>query len=385
MTTFDPDGAATHDGIYGLPHGIDEARVVVVPVPFDATTSYRDGTRNGPAAVLEASRQVDLHDMDFGDPWRAGIAMLPLAGKLPRDVARLNRRARPHAEKVLAVGGRVEGRPQLVRALDLANDACGELNAMVHAEVAAILQRGQIPLLLGGDHATPFGAIQACAELHPGLGILHVDAHADLRDAYEGFTWSHASIMNNVVTRIPSLDVLVQVGLRDLGGAEHAMIRERRGKGTPRRVRPAGARIAAFFDAELQGAKHRGRSWVSLCRRIVGELPRRVYVSVDVDGLDPRYCPDTGTPVPGGLDFAELVTLLRTLVASGRRIVGGDLNEVAPSPRSKPADWGADWNANVGARLLYKLAGAILASQATRRRASGGRGPGASATAPSPG
>jgi agmatinase len=211
--------------------------------------------------------------------------------------------------------------------------------------------------VLGGDHSTPFGAIRAYGGHHPGLGILHIDAHADLRDAYEGFTWSHASIMNNVVRRIGSkggIATLVQVGIRDLGEREHRMIMEPRPRGE--------SAITTYFDATAKARLHAGETWAAICDEIVGRLPKKVYISFDIDGLDPVLCPDTGTPVPGGLSFNELLELLRALGRNGRRIVGFDLNEVAPSPRTPRPEWGGDWNANVGARALYKMIGAAALS-----------------------
>jgi agmatinase len=196
-----------------------------------------------------------------------------------------------------------------------------------------------------GDHAVPFGAIAAHAARHPAMGILHVDAHADLRHAYGGFTWSHASIMDNVVRRIPEVP-LVQVGVRDFCEEELDAIRA------------AGPRIRTFFDRELRTERLRGTSFATQVDRIVACLPEEVYVSFDIDGLDPKLCPHTGTPVPGGLDFAQACYLLAAVVASARRIVGFDLVEVAPGPD------GDEWDGNVGARLLYKLIGWALRSRA---------------------
>ena len=173
-----------------------------------------------------------------------------------------------------------------------------------------------------------------------------MDAHADLREAYEGFRYSHASIMNNVVREVPGLQRLVQVGVRDYCDEEDQLVRD-----NP-------ALLRTFFDADLKREQLDGEPWSRLCGRVVAELPQEVYVSFDVDGLDPSLCPHTGTPVAGGLSFAEATALLRRLVESGRRIVGFDLNEVAPDPEGR-----SEWDANVGARLLYKLIGFALLSQ----------------------
>ena len=224
-----------------------------------------------------------------------------------------------------------------------------KVDAWVRAEVERWLDAGKLVGLVGGDHSSPFGAIEAVARRHPGLGVLHVDAHADLRAAYEGFTGSHASIMYNVVERIPEVGRLVQVGLRDVSEGEHAYMTK------------AGERIAAHFDSALRGRLLRGESWAAVCDDVVAGLPRDVYVSFDIDGLDPTLCPHTGTPVPGGLSFQEACYLFGAVVRSGRRIVGFDLNEVAPGPD------GDEWDANVGMRVLYKLIGWALLSQGDPR------------------
>jgi agmatinase len=347
---FDPSAAAAPgSGIFGLPFSLDEARVAVLPVPFDATTSYAKGAANGPDAILAASRQVDLFDVETGRPYEQGIAMVDLGRDAERALRRMNREATRLAAPVLAAGGAGASRALAARARRV-NALCEKLNAFTRERAADLLRRGKLVALVGGDHATPFGSIDAHAEAHPGMGVLHVDAHADLREAFEGFTWSHASIMYNVATRIPGIARIVQVGIRDLSEDERDF------------AAASGGRVQTFHDADLARERLGGESWAAQCRRIVERLPREVYVSFDIDGLDPALCPHTGTPVPGGLSFHEATLLLRTVVESGRRIVGADLNEVSPGPD------GDEWDANVGARLLYKMIGWMLASQRPKAR-----------------
>ncbi len=342
MPPFDPDAPARPgSGIFGLPHTPEEAAVVVIPVPWDATTSYRAGAARGPAAIRGASSQVDLFDPETGHPYRAGIAMLDEI----EDIVDWNAAARQLAEPVIAAGGEVGEDAALASALAQVNALGERLNERVRAEATRWLAAGKLVALVGGDHAAPYGSIEAVAERHPGLGILHLDAHADLRHAYEGFTWSHASIMYNVMTRLPMVSRLVQFGIRDLGGVEADMARASNG------------RIVTFFEPELAARRFEGETWGAQAGRIVDELPRDVYLSWDIDGLDPAYCPHTGTPVPGGLSFAQAAFMLRKVVESGRRIVGLDLNEVAPGPE------GDEWDGNVGARLLYKMIGWALRSR----------------------
>jgi agmatinase len=339
--TFDPSAAAQPgSGVFGLPHSEAEAGVVLVPVPFEATTSYGGGTSRGPEAILEASRQVDLFDVDTGRPYQAGIHMLDL----PAEIADLDRAARAAAAPVIAAGGLTPGRADLARAVAEVDRACERVNAWVEERVAGLLARGKRVGLVGGDHSTALGALAAHARRHPGMGVLHVDAHADLRVAYEGFTYSHASILYNAAERLPEIARIVQVGLRDLSEEEHAY------------AAASSGRVVQHHDAALSRARFEGETFAAQARRVVEPLPRDVYVSFDVDGLDPTLCPHTGTPVPGGLSFQQASYLLGAIVASGRRIVGFDLVEVAPAPDD------GDWDANVGARLLYKLVGWMLAS-----------------------
>jgi len=342
VTKFDPNAAATGGGIFGLPHSPANARVVLVPVPFEATTSYGGGTSNGPRAILQASRQVDLFDLETGKPYEQGIAMLEESP----DVRAWDLGARTAAAHVIAAGG-THGDPALLGAAATVDAHTEKMNAWVRATVELFLERGKIVGTIGGDHSVSFGAIEAHARCWPGLGILHVDAHADLRRAYEGFAWSHASIMDNVVERIPQMARLVQVGIRDLCEEEHE------------RIASSGGRIRTFFDSELAEARFAGETWGQQTLRILETLPQDVYVSFDIDGLDPTLCPHTGTKVPGGLSFQMATGLLAAVVRSGRRIVGFDLTEVVP------AGDGTEWDENVAARLLYKLIGWCLRSRPT--------------------
>ncbi|MBL8914799.1 MAG: arginase family protein, partial [Archangium sp.] len=191
MPAFDPNAASQPDsGVFGLPYTPDEARVVLIPVPFEATTSYGGGTVDGPNAILEASKQVDLFDLDTGRPYEKGIAMLDEPG----DVRAWNDEAKKLAVPIIESAGE-----DAAGSLPRINELSQKMNEWVYATTRHWLGKGKIAAVVGGDHSTPFGCIKAYAEKYPELGILHLDAHADLRDAYEGFTWSHASIMFNVI------------------------------------------------------------------------------------------------------------------------------------------------------------------------------------------
>lgn len=200
--------------------------------------------------------------------------------------------------------------------------------------------------LLGGDHSTPLGFIRALSEQYNRFGILQIDAHADLRKAYEGFTYSHASIMHNAL-KLPAVGRLVQVGIRDYCDEELEVMK--RGMG----------RIVTHYDQDLKEQLYEGKSWAAICEKIIADLPKEVYISFDIDGLNPKLCPNTGTPVAGGLEFEQAIYLVKKLVKSGRKIIGFDLNEIAPGSD--------DWDANVGARLLFQLCNWMAVSQGRLR------------------
>ena len=217
------------------------------------------------------------------------------------------------------------------------------MNENIRAQARAWLAQGKLVGLVGGDHSTPYGLVQALGERGEGFGILHIDAHCDLRRAYEGFEYSHASIMYNVLRDVPQAERIVEVGVRDYCDAEAELAR-------------SSERIRMFDDTQLSAAAFEGETWGATCRRIVAELPERVYVSFDIDGLSVEYCPHTGTPVAGGLTFNQAVYLLHETVRSGRRIIGFDVVEVVLRP-------GSSIDASTGARILYKLCGLTLKSE----------------------
>ncbi len=324
---FDPNAVAFGEGIYGLPFTTKTAQQVIIPIPWEATVSYRQGTAKGPQAILRASRQVDLFDPDVPDAWKLGLAI----DEMPADLLALNDQTRKDVEIHLSNLESGSSQPEL---LDRINAKCKIMNAFVRERAKHFLEQGKLVYAIGGDHSTPLGLIQELAERSE-FGILHFDAHADLRNAYEGFEFSHASIMFNVM-KLPNVIKLVQVGIRDYCEDEVALVHESDG------------RIVMFTDRELKARQFDGDSWRTICRSIVQKLPEQVYVSFDVDGLDPKLCPNTGTPVPGGLEFEQSIFLIREVVSSGRKIIGFDLNEVAPGED--------EWDACVGARIFYRIA-----------------------------
>jgi agmatinase len=325
------------DGVFGLGDSVETAATVIVPVPWEATTSYGRGTAAGPAAVLAASVQVDLFDLELGEPWRAGVAMLDVDPEL----ARRSLQASRLANEVIEAFRHGDPLPPGHAALERVNAESAWLDQHLLGAVGYWLDRGKRVGVLGGDHSVAFASIAAHAERHPAMGVLQFDAHADLRVAYQGFVGSHASVMHRVIDELPGVATLVSVGVRDLSADEH------------RAAQASNGRIVPFYDEVIAGRLAEGEPFGAIARDIAEALPASVYVSFDIDGLDPALCPHTGTPVPGGLSFQQAQAVLRALVKSGRRIVGFDLCEVGPE----------EWDANVGARLLYKLIGFSLLSR----------------------
>ncbi|MGH9332624.1 MAG: agmatinase family protein [Vicinamibacteria bacterium] len=328
LDDFDASATGVSGTLWGLPFDVESATLVVLPVPWEVTVSYGGGASSGPRAILEASTQVDLYDSDHPDAWKKGIAMAPIPEDLERQGEILRTEAAKAIEAVHA-GGAED--PETLR--------------RINEEAAGLLERGKLVAVLGGDHSAPLGLMQALAERAGTYGILHIDAHSDLREGYEGFVHSHASIMHNAL-RIEAVSRLVQVGIRDYSGEEVEAIRSSSG------------RVKLFDYRGLERRRFAGLSWASLVKEIVDELPEKVYVSFDIDGLDPALCPGTGTPVPGGLQFEEALYLVERVRASGRRIIGFDLCEVSPG---RGAEGAGEWDANVGARVLYRLCCTALA------------------------
>lgn len=273
------------------------SRVHVLPVPLEETVSYGGGTRRGPQAIIEASKQVELFDRRFGgEPALVyGIHTLPPVPVEP-----------------------------------------GPLEAILdrlQAAAAQIRRAGKLPVVLGGEHTVTIGAIralhaEAAADAAP-LTVVQVDAHADLRDAYGGSPYSHACVMRRICEETAC--ALVQVGIRSLCAEEHAFIR-----GHPERIR-------TFFADEIH-ADARGAWLGELAVRLAG---RRVYLTIDVDGLDPSVVPATGTPEPGGLSWAQALALLDAVAGAAAEVAGIDCVELAPRPGMHAADFAA-------AKLLYR-------------------------------
>lgn len=339
IENFDPNGVGQFNGqLYGLPFNYEESAVIIIPVPWEVTVSYSPGTAKAPEAILAASPQLDFYDPYIKNAWQQGIYLLPVSEHWAAQNETYRQQAAAYIH-FLENGGSINTNPSMANLLAEINKQCANLTAFVEQQATKIIADGKIPAVLGGDHSSPLGLLRALAAKHTDFGILQIDAHADLRNAYEGFTYSHASIMHNVLT-LPSVTKLIGVGIRDICQDEVDVIEQSNG------------RVIAYYDWHIKEVTQiaQTQTWAALCAEIVAQLPQKVYVSFDIDGLDPKLCPHTGTPVPGGLQWAAVMYLLRQVVQSGRQIIGFDLCEVSPS-----ADGHDEWDANVGARVLFQL------------------------------
>ena len=344
IRNYNPDSVGTHNGnLYGLPFTPEESEIIIVPVPWEATVSYRGGTSEGPQAILDASPQLDLFDAELVNAWQLGISMLPIPHLWTEANAICRKKARVCIE-ILESGG--DPNSEAVKLLSrYVNDTCRNLHEWVEKTCSEHLDEGKIVGVLGGEHSVALGNIRATAQKYPSFGILQIDAHADLRENYEGFEFSHASIIFNTLN-IPQVEKIVQVGIRDFCRSEADL------------VQSSNERIILHEDRNLKKQLFEGLSWKTICEQIIAPLPTEVYITFDIDGLIPALCPHTGTPVPGGLTYEEAFFLIEMVVQSGRKIIGFDLCEVS---LGESAD--DDWDAMVGARVLYRLANLTAQSQ----------------------
>lgn len=342
LSNYDPNSVGNpNNNIFGLPTSEDDSALVIFPVPWEVTVSYGAGTARAPEAILKASLQVDLYDPEMPDAWQQGFFMRSPDKKILMKSDYLRKEAELYIDYI-SRGEEVSANNFMCKTLKEVNEGSNYLNNWVYEQTKALLDKGKLVGLLGGDHSTPLGYFKAIGEKFGDFGILQIDAHCDLRESYEGFTYSHASVMYNALKEVPQLQRLVQVGIRDYSGGEWDYIKN------------SNYKVITFFDRDLRHRQYEGETWRQVAEDIVSKLPQQVYISFDIDGLDPKLCPHTGTPVQGGLETEQVFYLFKKLVESGRRIIGFDLNEVGTSE--------TDWDANVGARVLFKLCN-LLVSQ----------------------
>lgn len=342
LSTFDPNSAGNpNNNVFGLPFAQEDARLVILPIPWEVTVSFGSGTARSAEQIMAASLQVDLFDPAYPESWKEGFYMIEPDKKILLKSDYLRKEAELYIDYI-SKGDIVENNQFMCRTLKEVNEGSHFLNNWVYQQSKAQLEKGKLLCVLGGDHSTPLGYMKAIAEKYGDFGIIQIDAHCDLRVAYEGFVYSHASIMYNALREIPQLKKLVQLGIRDYSLGEHEFIRAN------------SERIRTYFDQEIRVRQYEGETFRQIVDEVVAQLPNQVYISFDIDGLDPKLCPNTGTPVQGGFETEQVFYLFDKIAKAGKKIIGFDLSEVSTSENA--------WDANVGARVLFKLCNLMVAS-----------------------
>lgn len=342
LSTFDPNGAGNpNNNLFGLPFSEDDARLVILPVPWEVTVSFGSGTARSAEQIMAASLQVDIFDPAYPEVWKEGFYMKEPDKKILLKSDYLRKEAELYIDYI-SKGDILESNQFMCRTLKEVNEGGYYLNNWVYQQAKAVLDNGQLMALLGGDHSTPLGYMKAIAEKHGDFAVVQIDAHCDLREEYEGFTYSHASIMYNMLKEVPQVKKLVQLGVRDYSLGEHDFIKQ------------SGGRVRTYFDQELRVRQYEGETFRQIVDEVIAGLPDKVYLSFDIDGLDPKLCPNTGTPVQGGFETEQVFYLFDKMVKAGKRIIGFDLSEVSTSENG--------WDANVGARVLFRLCNLFVAS-----------------------
>jgi len=342
LSDFDPNSVGNpNNGIFGLPFTEEDAKLIILPVPWEVSVSYKAGTARAAEHICKASLQVDLIDDDTEDGWKQGIFMRDVDKNILLKSDYLRKEAELYINYITE-GQVVEDSKFMCKVAREINEGGQFLNQWVYEQTKDLLDSGKLVGLLGGDHSSPLGFYKAIGEKHGSFGILQIDAHCDLRESYENFKYSHASIMYNALAEIPELIKLVQIGTRDYSLSELDYIKN------------SNNRVITYFDRDIKERGYEGETWQKITDDIIAQLPQKVYLSFDIDGLDPKLCPNTGTPVQGGFETQQVYYLLRKILQSGRQLIGFDLNEVGVSTN--------EWDENVGARILFKLCNLLIAS-----------------------
>ena len=312
--------------IFGQTTSYQDAQIILLGVPWEVTASYTGGAAHGPRWIQQASSQLD-----FFDP--------QLQSNVSEKGIYLKHLSFPEQDHLRELVSRNQN---ISEHLEMINNQCSQMVEEVRKNTQQILDDQKVFGLIGGDHSVSEGALLEIGHRYKGdFGLLHFDAHADMRKSYQGLKHSHASVMYNVLKQPNAPKTFVQVGIRDLCEEEFQRISDHK-------------HIHCFFDHIIHQKLFEGKTWKSITRSILKKLPQRVYVSLDVDALSWSYAPHTGTPVPGGLSYNQLTFLLEQLKMEGKEIIGFDVVEVA-KPSSTTTS--SEWDGNVGARLVYKLCG----------------------------
>ena len=311
------------------------ADLVLISAPWSATVSYGGGTDKGPELIRTASHQLDFFNPLFQCSYNEKIHF----EKNDSIIESLNSQVLNWMKK-----SKEKKSPQFYENI---NQASQSVLDWLYEKSSHIFRQNKIPALAGGEHSVSEGIVSFIGDKFKGdFGILHIDAHADLRTAYQGFKHSHASVMRNILNLKQAPKKLIQVAVRDFCESEYKQIKEDK-------------RIHCYFDEEISSRIFEGEKWAVICKEIIARLPQQVYVSLDVDGLSWNYAPGTGAPVPGGLSFNQVLYLLAEIKIQKKKLISFDVVETSAGGENLAL---AKWNGNVSARLIYYLSGLALHS-----------------------
>jgi agmatinase len=330
IKNFDPEGTRLPSKLFGLPFTTETAEIVVIPVPWDVTSSVKSGTSMGPSAVLSASLQVELFMDRIEDAWQMGIAMLPI----DQGWHDKNNEARLFTDEYFYFlrGGEVRLSEKEIGIIIKNINALSEnINDWVFQKSDELIKSGQIPVVLGGDHSAPFGLMKAIGKKHESFGVLQIGSRANLVSDYQKFIYSHASIMYNLL-KLEQVTKLVQLGISDYGPEESKIMNN-------------DDRITTYFDYQLSRESFEGVTWNQQTDRIIETLPEKIYISLDINSLALQFSSSTDTP--SWLTYHHLIYLFDKLAEAGKQIVGFDICEVSGHQ--------GRWHAIIGARMLYYL------------------------------
>ncbi len=299
--------------IFGLPVSFEESALILLGVPWDLTCSFRTGTAEAPTKIFDLSFQIDLYNKDFPDVWKKGIFF---EDSLMHNISRINREYKPLVEKYRQK--LYKGEKSLSLAAQI-NSSIFAVFEEIQSKIKTILSGKKCLGVLGGEHGITYNPVKMLGEIYSGFSVIQIDAHADLRESYEGLEFSHASVMYNILRDVPAVKRIVNLGVRDYSHCEAERIRN-------------DERIYAPDFFAVRERQFQGTSWEKITEEFIAEIPtEKIYITLDMDGLDVPYCTGTGTPVPGGLSFAETKFFLKKLVEAKKQIIGFDLVEVAGS------------------------------------------------------
>ena len=342
--TFNPNSVGVSNGnIFGFPIEEINAEHVIIPIPWDVTASYKKGSSLAPKAILKASTQLDFCHLKLNNADQIKVYFAKISSEWQKINDKLSQEYLSY-NQFLENGGDLSESLKFQEFVNVVNNSQIALRDNLYERSKLLLNKDIIVSVVGGEHSVPLGLLMALNEKYSAFGILQIDAHCDLRQSYQGIHQSHASIFHNILQECTNVTKVVQLGVRDFSSQEfeYSINSEK---------------IISYFDSVLKEEKFSGKTWDEQTEVILNDLPQNVYISFDVDGLNPSLCPNTGTPVPGGINYDEIIYLIFKIAESGRKIIGFDLCEVSPNPYN-------DWDANVGARLLWELVCAVEISKA---------------------